>query len=125
MHTQVNQLNRIAHPDAISQSSPIYIVRNPQSASNLTDNLTARCRGSLLTDFDVILLLSHRHSSSSSMTKMSTTCVPTTPGKGLQVIHVALYCMGTKSCAEAYKILGYKAHHALNESVFESPWAPC
>jgi hypothetical protein len=30
--------------------------------------------------------------------------------------------MGTKSCSEAYKILGYKAHHALDESVFESPW---
>ncbi|KAI1121767.1 hypothetical protein F5Y10DRAFT_255620 [Nemania abortiva] len=42
--------------------------------------------------------------------------------KGLQVIHAGLFRTGTKSMAEAYKILGYKTHHALDDP-FGSPWA--
>ncbi|KAK3988756.1 hypothetical protein QBC44DRAFT_328857 [Cladorrhinum sp. PSN332] len=42
---------------------------------------------------------------------------------GLKVIHAALFRMGTKSSAEAYKLLGYKVHHGLLEDVTETPWA--
>ncbi len=41
---------------------------------------------------------------------------------GLKVIHAALFRMGTKSMAQAYKILGYETHHGLPEDVTESPW---
>ncbi|CAG9998321.1 unnamed protein product [Clonostachys byssicola] len=46
---------------------------------------------------------------------------PTPPGEGLLVIHVALYRMATRSSAEAYRILGYKTHHGLDD-VLGSPW---
>jgi hypothetical protein len=39
----------------------------------------------------------------------------------LKVINAALFRMGTKSMAEAYKILGYKTHHALDDT-FAIPW---
>ncbi|KAJ6786534.1 hypothetical protein PWT90_08192 [Aphanocladium album] len=42
-------------------------------------------------------------------------------GDGLQVIHVALYRMATRSLAEAYRILGYKTHHGI-EDVMGNPW---
>ncbi|OTA63179.1 hypothetical protein K449DRAFT_405308 [Hypoxylon sp. EC38] len=40
---------------------------------------------------------------------------------GLRVIHVALFRMATRSLAEAYRILGYKTHHGLDD-VFGMPW---
>jgi len=40
---------------------------------------------------------------------------------GLAVIHVALFRMGTRSVAEAYRILGYKTHHGT-EDVLGNPW---
>ncbi|KAI9146869.1 putative efflux pump antibiotic resistance protein [Paramyrothecium foliicola] len=42
-------------------------------------------------------------------------------GKGLVIIHVALFRMGTRSLAEAYKILGYKVHHGMDD-VFGNPY---
>lgn len=42
-------------------------------------------------------------------------------GGGLLVIHVALYRMATRSCAEAYRILGYKTHHGI-EDILGNPW---
>jgi hypothetical protein len=42
---------------------------------------------------------------------------------GLAIIHVALYRMGTRSLAEAYRILGYKAHHVHDDGVLEQPWS--
>ncbi|KAJ3484359.1 hypothetical protein NLG97_g7073 [Lecanicillium saksenae] len=42
-------------------------------------------------------------------------------GEGLQVIHVALYRMATRSLAEAYRILGYKTHHGI-EDILGNPW---
>lgn len=42
-------------------------------------------------------------------------------GQGLLVIHVALYRMATRSLAEAYRILGYKTHHAV-EDILGNPW---
>ncbi|KFH41717.1 hypothetical protein ACRE_075630 [Hapsidospora chrysogenum ATCC 11550] len=41
---------------------------------------------------------------------------------GLAVIHVALFRMGTRSIAEAYRILGYKTHHGT-EHTLGNPWA--
>lgn len=35
---------------------------------------------------------------------------------GLKVINAGLFRMGTKSMAEAYKILGLRTHHALDDS---------
>ncbi|KAJ3577867.1 hypothetical protein NPX13_g2700 [Xylaria arbuscula] len=43
------------------------------------------------------------------------------PRKGLFVIHVALFRMGTNSFAEAYRSLGYKVHHGV-EDVRGNPW---
>ena len=43
------------------------------------------------------------------------------PRRGLRVIHVVLFRMATKSSAEAYRILGYKTHHGLDD-VFGMPW---
>ncbi|KAF4338435.1 efflux pump antibiotic resistance [Fusarium beomiforme] len=40
---------------------------------------------------------------------------------GLKIIHAGLYRTGTASMAEAYRILGYKAHHALHNEWHE-PW---
>jgi hypothetical protein len=40
---------------------------------------------------------------------------------GLKIIHAGLYRTGTASMAEAYRILGYKTHHAL-ANVWEVPW---
>ncbi|KAI1259067.1 hypothetical protein F5Y18DRAFT_433607 [Xylariaceae sp. FL1019] len=40
----------------------------------------------------------------------------------LLVIHAALFRMGTKSFADAYRILGYKVHHGV-EDVRGNPWA--
>ncbi|KAI1877569.1 hypothetical protein JX265_003577 [Neoarthrinium moseri] len=40
---------------------------------------------------------------------------------GLVVIHVALFRMATASLAEAYRILGYKVHHGL-EDTLGMPW---
>jgi hypothetical protein len=42
-------------------------------------------------------------------------------GKGLVVIHVALFRMATRSLAEAYRILGYKTHHGV-EDILGNPW---
>ncbi|EHK21150.1 uncharacterized protein TRIVIDRAFT_51874 [Trichoderma virens Gv29-8] len=42
-------------------------------------------------------------------------------GKGLQVIHVALFRMATQSFAEAYRTLGYKTHHGV-EDILGNPW---
>lgn len=43
------------------------------------------------------------------------------PRKGLVVIHVALFRMATRSLAEAYRILGYKTHHGV-EDILGNPW---
>lgn len=43
-------------------------------------------------------------------------------GPGLQVIHAGLFRTATKSMAEAYKILGYKTHHALDDNPQHTPW---
>ena len=42
-------------------------------------------------------------------------------GKGLAVIHVALFRMGTQSLAAAYRTLGYKTHHGV-EDILGNPW---
>lgn len=42
--------------------------------------------------------------------------------KGLKVIHVALFRMATRSMAEAYRVLGYKTHHGV-EDILGNPWA--
>ncbi|KAL7932793.1 hypothetical protein V8C35DRAFT_306792 [Trichoderma chlorosporum] len=42
-------------------------------------------------------------------------------GQGLVVIHVALFRMATQSFAEAYRILGYKTHHGV-EDILGNPW---
>ncbi|KAI0100097.1 hypothetical protein GGR51DRAFT_551747 [Nemania sp. FL0031] len=41
---------------------------------------------------------------------------------GLALVHVALYRMGTGSMAEAYRILGYQAHHVHDDNVLGQPW---
>ncbi|KAF5001925.1 hypothetical protein FDECE_10806 [Fusarium decemcellulare] len=41
--------------------------------------------------------------------------------EGMKIIHAGLFRMATASMAEAYRILGYKAHHGL-EDVFHNPW---
>ena len=41
---------------------------------------------------------------------------------GLKIINAALFRMGTKSMAKAYKILGFETHHGLLEDVMDSPW---
>ncbi|KAI1121728.1 hypothetical protein F5Y10DRAFT_288168 [Nemania abortiva] len=41
---------------------------------------------------------------------------------GLAIVHVALWRMGTKSMAEAYRILGYEAHHVLDNYALDQPW---
>jgi hypothetical protein len=43
------------------------------------------------------------------------------PRKGLVIIHVALFRMATQSLAEAYRILGYKTHHGV-EDILGNPW---
>ncbi|KAK8075414.1 hypothetical protein PG997_010077 [Apiospora hydei] len=43
-----------------------------------------------------------------------------TPGPP-KVIHAALFKMGTRSMAEAYKILGYHAHHGMDD-IWGNPW---
>ncbi|KAF5589632.1 efflux pump antibiotic resistance [Fusarium pseudocircinatum] len=43
------------------------------------------------------------------------------PNDGLKVIHAGLYRTGTASMAAAYRILGYKAHHALHNE-WHVPW---
>jgi hypothetical protein len=40
---------------------------------------------------------------------------------GLKIIHAGLYRTATKSMTEAYRILGYNAHHAL-DNVWAVPW---
>ncbi|KAK7962020.1 uncharacterized protein PG986_002845 [Apiospora aurea] len=46
----------------------------------------------------------------------------TTPTTGPpKVIHAALFKMGTRSMAEAYKILGYHAHHGMDD-LWGNPW---
>ncbi|OAQ60761.1 efflux pump antibiotic resistance protein [Pochonia chlamydosporia 170] len=42
-------------------------------------------------------------------------------GKGLVVIHVALFRMATRPLAEAYRILGYETHHGV-EDILGNPW---
>lgn len=44
-----------------------------------------------------------------------------TDGKGLKVIHVALFRMATQSLADAYRTLGYKTHHGV-EDILGNPW---
>ncbi|KAJ7246381.1 hypothetical protein C8J57DRAFT_1724795 [Mycena rebaudengoi] len=46
-----------------------------------------------------------------------------TDSNGLKVINASLFRMGTKSMAQAYKILGYKTHHGLLEDVMDTPWS--
>lgn len=41
--------------------------------------------------------------------------------EGLKIINASLFRMGTKSMSEAYKILGYRTHHAL-DNVMDNPW---
>ncbi|RBQ99537.1 hypothetical protein FVER53263_20816 [Fusarium verticillioides] len=43
------------------------------------------------------------------------------PKDGIKIIHAGLYRTGTASMAAAYRILGYKAHHALHNEWHE-PW---
>ncbi|KAI6087607.1 hypothetical protein F4821DRAFT_258665 [Hypoxylon rubiginosum] len=43
------------------------------------------------------------------------------PDEGLKVINARLFRMGTKSMAKAYNILGYRTHHALDDS-FVTAW---
>ncbi|CVL07676.1 uncharacterized protein FMAN_14554 [Fusarium mangiferae] len=43
------------------------------------------------------------------------------PKNGIKIIHAGLYRTGTASMAAAYRILGYKAHHALHNEWHE-PW---
>lgn len=50
---------------------------------------------------------------------MSDTAPKTGPPK---VINAALFKMGTRSMAEAFKILGYHTHHGLDD-VWANPWA--
>ncbi|CAH0051059.1 unnamed protein product [Clonostachys solani] len=37
------------------------------------------------------------------------------PVGGIKIINASLFRMGTKSMAEAYKILGYRTHHAIDD----------
>lgn len=43
---------------------------------------------------------------------------------GLLVIHVALFRMATRSLAHAYRLLGYKVHHAhdADNLLYGNPW---
>jgi hypothetical protein len=43
------------------------------------------------------------------------------PRRGLQIIHAGLFRTGTASMAAAYRILGYRAHHVLDD-VWSNPW---
>ncbi|KAI3579955.1 hypothetical protein IWW34DRAFT_620251 [Fusarium oxysporum f. sp. albedinis] len=43
------------------------------------------------------------------------------PKDGIKIVHAGLYRTGTASMAAAYRILGYKAHHALHNEWHE-PW---
>ncbi|KAF4959464.1 hypothetical protein FGADI_1685 [Fusarium gaditjirri] len=43
------------------------------------------------------------------------------PKDGPKIIHAGLYRTGTASMAASYRILGYKAHHALHNEWYE-PW---
>ncbi|KAK8016758.1 hypothetical protein PG993_014947 [Apiospora rasikravindrae] len=49
---------------------------------------------------------------------MSETAPTSGPPK---VIHAALFKMGTRSMAEAYKILGYHTHHGMDD-IWGNPW---
>ncbi|CAI6013965.1 unnamed protein product, partial [Clonostachys chloroleuca] len=40
---------------------------------------------------------------------------------GIKIINASLFRMGTKSMAEAYTILGYRTHHAIDDPV-TVPW---
>ncbi|KAF4443056.1 efflux pump antibiotic resistance [Fusarium acutatum] len=51
----------------------------------------------------------------------SLTVKPNLPKDGIKFIHAGLYRTGTASMAAAYRILGYKAHHALHNEWHE-PW---
>ncbi|PNP58458.1 hypothetical protein FNYG_15121 [Fusarium nygamai] len=51
----------------------------------------------------------------------SLTIKPNPPKDGIKIIHAGLYRTGTASMAAAYRILGYKAHHALRNEWHE-PW---
>ena len=46
---------------------------------------------------------------------------PKASSDGLAVIHVALFRMATRSLAEAYRILGYRTHHGIDD-ILGSPW---
>lgn len=46
---------------------------------------------------------------------------PPKHGKGLAVIHVALFRMATKSMAAAYRTLGYRTHHGI-DNILGNPW---
>ncbi|VUC30660.1 unnamed protein product [Clonostachys rosea] len=45
----------------------------------------------------------------------------TKPAGGIKIINASLFRMGTKSMAEAYKILGYRTHHAIDDPS-NVPW---
>lgn len=47
---------------------------------------------------------------------------PKSHSDGLAVIHVALFRTATRSLAEAYRTLGYKTHHGV-EDILGNPWA--
>jgi hypothetical protein len=46
---------------------------------------------------------------------------PNSDDDGLVVIHAGLFRTATASMAEAYRILGYKVHHGLEDSL-GNPW---
>lgn len=47
---------------------------------------------------------------------------PKTDGPGLKVIHASLFRSATLSMAGAYRILGYRTHHALDD-MWANPWS--
>ncbi|KAM0386981.1 hypothetical protein ACHAQC_011170 [Fusarium culmorum] len=65
-------------------------------------------------------------SPSATKTMASEQQLKTTPSNdqydGMKIIHAGLFRTATKSMTEAYRILGYKAHHALDD-VWAVPWS--
>ncbi|CEI62432.1 hypothetical protein FVEN_g4974 [Fusarium venenatum] len=55
-------------------------------------------------------------------TQQPNTAPSSTHDDGLKIIHAGLYRTATKSMTEAYRILGYNAHHAL-DNVWAVPWS--
>ncbi|KAI0870673.1 hypothetical protein GGS24DRAFT_474505 [Hypoxylon argillaceum] len=55
------------------------------------------------------------------MDALEANSIPMSHG-GLKIINASLFRMATKSMAQAYVILGYRAHHGLLEDVTDTPW---